>query len=97
MRNGEIKPINGAWSDEANAWVSETLCLTGDCWLEITLPGKGRLVIKKSESEDGPFPKAIVSNWTGEKFRIRIYGTTENRYIKVFLTSEPTIIQLASI
>ena len=44
-----IVTINGAWSEQANAWVSETLCLTGDCWLEVELPSKGRLVIKKSE------------------------------------------------
>ena len=97
MRNGEITPINGSWSSEANAWVSDTLCLTGDCWLEITLPDKGRLVIKKSESEDGPFPKALISNWTGNTFRIRIYGTTEKRYVKVCLTSAPTTIQISSI
>ena len=97
MRNGEIIPINGAWSDEANAWVSDTLCLTGDCWIEITLPDKGRIVIKKSESENGPYPKALISKWGGPEFRIRIYGTTENRYIKVCLTAEPTIIQIASI
>ena len=97
MRNGEIIAINGAWSDEANAWVSETICLTGDCWIEATLPDKGRVVIKKSESADGPFPKAIISEWCGPDFRIRVHGTTENRYIKVFLTKAPTIIQIASI
>ena len=97
MRNGEITPIDGSWSSEANAWVSDTLCLTGDCWLEITLPDKGRLVIKKSESEDGPWPKALISNWTGPSFRIRMYGTTEGRYVKVYLTAAPTIIQISSI
>ena len=97
MRNGEITPIDGSWSSEANAWVSDTLCLTGDCWLEITLPDKGRLVIKKSESEDGPWPKALISNWTGPGFRIRMYGTTEGRYVKIYLTTAPTIIQLSNI
>ena len=97
MRNGEITPVNGSWSEEANAWVSDTLCLTGDCWLEITLPDKGRLVIKKSESENGPFPKALISNWTGANFRIRMYGATENRYVKVCLTATPEIIQISSI
>ena len=92
-----IETINGAWSDDANAWVSDTLCLTGDCWLEVTLPSKGRLVIKKSESEDGPWPKAFISKWGGGDFRIRMYGTTEKRYVKVYLTTTPTIIQLASI
>lgn len=92
-----IETIHGAWSAKDNAWVSDTLCLTGDCWLEVTLPSKGRLVIKKSESADGPFPKALISNWTGNDFRIRMYGTTKNRYIKVCLTTTPTTIQLASI
>ena len=97
MRNGEITPIDGSWSSEANAWVSETLCLTGDCWLEITLPDKGRLVIKKSESEDGPWPKALISNWTGPSFRIRMYGTTVDRYVKIYLTTAPSTIQFSNI
>lgn len=93
----EITTIHGAWSDEANAWVSEIVELTGDSWLEVTLPEKGRLVIKKSESIDGPWPKALISSWTGPDFRIRLYGTTENRYIQIHLTEEPTTIQLANI
>ena len=97
MRNGEITPIDGSWSSEANAWVSDTLCLTGDCWLEITLPDKGRLVIKKSESEEGPWPKALISNWTGPSFRIRMYGTTVDRYVKIYLTAAPSTIQFSNI
>ena len=89
--------INGAWSDEENGWVSETVELTGDSWLEVELPGKGRVVIKKSETSDGPFPKALVSSWSGPKFRIRMYGTTEGRYIKVYATITPTEIQLVNI
>ena len=97
MRHGEITTINGAWSEQDNAWVSETLCLTGDCWLEVTLPDKGRLVIKKSETENGPYPKALITKWDGPQFKIRIYGSTEARYIKIYLTDTPTTIQLASI
>lgn len=97
MREGEITTINGAWSEEANAWVSETLQLTGDCWLEVELEGKGRLVIKKSETPDGPWPKAMITKWGGPSFRIRMYGATEARYIKVYLTSNPTTIQYANI
>jgi hypothetical protein len=97
MRHGEIKTIKGAWSEQDNAWVSEVLCLTGDCWLEVTLPDKGRLVIKKSESANGPFPKALITEWGGPQFKIRIYGTTISRYIKVCLTDTPTNIQIASI
>ena len=96
MMNGETRIINGAWSEEDNAWVSETLCLTGVCRLEADLPDKGRLVIKKSESENGPFPKAYISRWGGTSFIINIYGTTRERYIRIYLTETPTSIKLVS-
>jgi hypothetical protein len=70
--------------------------LTGDCWLEITLPDKGRLVIKKAETLDGPWPKAKITPWTGPEFRIRIYGSTKYRYVRIYLTEEPTRIQFAN-
>lgn len=111
MRHGEITAINGEWSDDAHAWVSETLQLTGDCWLEVTLPDKGRLVIKKSDTEDGPFPKALITKWTGPDFRIRIFHGTfigdgdppqggvieRGRYIKICTTKTPTTIQFSNI
>ena len=92
-----ITTINGAWSEQANAWVSETLCLTGDCLLEVGLPTKGRLVIKKAEQLEGPWPKALKTPWTDGEFRIRIYGSTEKRYIRIYLTTNPTLIQIANI
>lgn len=92
-----MTPISGAYDTDVNGWVSETLCLSGDSWLEITLPSKGRVVIKKSESSDGPFPKALISKWGGPDFRIRIYGTTEDRYIKIITTETPNTIQYANI
>ena len=96
MRNGEITTINGAWSEEANAWVSEDWCLTGDCWLEVDLPDKGRMIIEKAESIEGPWPKALITKWDGPMFRIRIYGSTKYRYVRIFLTSEPDRIQFAN-
>lgn len=96
MRNGEITPINGAWSEEANAWVSEDWCLTGDCWLEVSMPDKARIVIKKSETLDGPWPKAFVSPWCGPEMRIRIYGSTKYRYVRIYLTETPDRIQFAN-
>ena len=96
MRNGEITTINGAWSAQENAWVSETLCLTGNCWLEVTLPDKGRLVIKKAETENGPYPKALITKWGGPQFRIRMYGSTKSRFVRICLTDTPTTIQIAS-
>ena len=108
-----IQTIQGAWSDDANGWVSEDLELTGDAWLEVTLPHKGRLVIKKSETPEGPWPKALITPWTGPDFRIRlIHGYAEatrqtaeyygigighSRYIRIITTVEPTTIQLANI
>jgi hypothetical protein len=93
----EITDILGAWSDEANGWVSETLELTGDAWLEVTLPEKGRIVIKKAENISGPYPKALITKWDGPDFRIRLYGSTEKRYIKVITTDTPTKIQIANV
>ena len=92
-----IETINGAWSELDNAWVSDTLCLTGDCWLGVTLPHKGRVVIKKSETADGPWPKAFISKWAGPDFRLRLYGATEERYIKIYFTVTPETIQYANI
>lgn len=109
----EITTIQGAWSDDANGWVSEDVRLTGDAWLEVELPQKGRLVIKKSESPDGPWPKALITKWAGPQFRIRIHhgyaeatrATAEydgmaighDRYIRIITTETPTKIQLANI
>ena len=100
-----IQTINGAWSDEANGWVSEDLELTGDAWLEVTLPHKGRLVIKKAETPEGPWPKALITPWTGPDFRLRLHHGTEKassdaphkRYIRIITTVPPTTIQLANI
>ena len=93
MRYGEIKDIHGAWSDEENAWVSEIRFLTGDTYLEVTLPDKGRMVIRKAEKEEGPWPKCLKSSWTGPEFRIRVYGSTKYRYVRIYLTETPTRIQ----
>ena len=103
-----IYTIQGAWSDDANGWVSEDLEITGDAWLEVELPEKGRLVIKKSETPEGPWPKALITKWAGPSFRIRILhgrdevsakvlGIGHNRYIRIVTTVTPTRIQLANI
>ena len=93
----KITTIQGHWSDDANGWVSEILDLTGDAWLEVELPSKGRLVIKKSEHEDGPYPKALITRWEGPRFKIRLYGSTEKRYIKIITTETPKRIELVNI
>lgn len=91
-----IYTIQGAWSDDANGWVSEDLEITGDSWLEVELPEKGRLVIKKSETPEGPWPKALITKWAGPSFRIRILHGRD-RYIRIVTTVTPTRIQLANI
>lgn len=96
MRNGEITTINGAWSDAANAWVSDIWQLTGDCWLEVTMADKGRLVVKKAETVDGPWPKCFISPWVGKEMRLRFYGSTKYRYVRLYLTEEPVKIQFAN-
>lgn len=93
----EKKSVSGSWDEKENAWVSETLKLTGDGWLDVELDGKGRLVIKKAEEESGPWPMALISPWTGPCFKIRLYGTTVSRYIRIYLTQEPKNIYYANI
>lgn len=96
MRHGEITSIDGAWSEQEHAWVSDPVFLRGDCWLEVTLPNKGRMIVKKSETEDGLYPKALITPWTGPQFKIRIYGSTKYRYIIICLTDTPESIGIAS-
>lgn len=96
MRNGEITTINGAWNEEEHAWVSEIWHLTGDCWLEVTMPDKARLLIRKAETLDGPWPRAMVTKWTGPEFRVRLYGSTKYRYVRIYLTETPQRIQFAN-
>ena len=93
----EIRTIQGAWSDEAHGWVSEILHLTGDAWLEVDLPGRGRVVIKKAESPEGPWPKAMITKWTGPEFRVRIYGSDKGKYLKIITTEKPKRIEYANI
>ena len=93
----ELVTIHGTWSEEANAWVSEVIELTGNAWLEVTLPGQGIVIIKKSESREGPWPKALISPWSGPDFRIRLYGSTTGRFIRIETTEEPTEIQYVNV
>lgn len=92
-----IRTIHGEWSDDANGWVSEVIEMTGDAWLEVELPSKGRIVIKKAETIDGPYPKALITKWDGPIFKIRIYGSTEHRYIRIITTETPNSICYANI
>lgn len=92
----ESRTITGAWNEECNAWVSDELCLSGNAVLDVTLPQKGRLVIKQLE-DNGRWPKALVTKWCGPCMRIRIFGATYSRYIKIFLTEEPQKIILTNI
>ena len=88
--------INGAWDEDANAWVSEPLTIDSDCWLEAELEDKGRMVVK--QNIDSKWPKAMISKWGGPKFRIRIFlKTKESQSIKIYLTSNPTSIQYVNI
>lgn len=93
----EITTIQGAWSDEANGWESDVINLTGNIYLEIELSDKGRVVVKKSEQQEGPFPKALITKWGGSSFRFRIYGSTKYPYIKIITTSTPNRIEYANI
>ena len=93
----EIIAVQGSWSAEDRAWVSDVIPITGSIHLEVELPKKGRMVIKKSNTPEGPWPKALISPWTGPDFKIRIHRSYEQQYIKIYLTSTPITIQYAYI
>lgn len=88
--------VTGSWNEDANAWISDVVELHTDCYLEIDLPSKGRLVVKKAETIDSPWPKAMVSKWA-DQIRLRIYGSTEGALLKFCLTDTPKRIQLFKI
>lgn len=89
--------VNGEWSDEANAWVSENIQLTGNITLEVDLGEKGIVVIKKAETLEGKWPKAYISGWEGPEFKIKVYGSTKAKYIRIETTTTPETIQYANI
>ena len=93
----QITTITGSYSEKENGWVSDIVKLTGDVLLDIELPSEGMVVIKKAEKIQGPYPKALITKWSGPKFRIKLYGSTPARYIKIITTETPTTIQYANI
>lgn len=93
----QITTITGSYSEKENGWVSDIVKLTGDVLLDIELPSEGMVVIKKAEKIQGPYPKALITKWSGPKFRIKLYGSTPARYIKIITTETPNTIQYANI
>ena len=93
----QITTITGSYSEKENGWVSDIIKLTGDALLDIELPSEGMVVIKKAEKIQGPYPKALITKWAGPKFRIKLYGNTPARYIKIITTETPNMIQYANI
>ena len=93
----QITTITGSYSEKENGWVSNIVKLTGDVLLDIELPSEGMVVIKKAEKIQGPYPKALITKWSGPKFRIKLYGSTPARYIKIITTETPNMIQYANI
>lgn len=93
----QITTITGSYSEKENGWVSDIVKLTGDVLLDIELPSEGMVVIKKAEKIQGPYPKAFITKWAGPKFRIKLYGSTPARYIKIITTETPNMIQYANI
>ena len=88
--------ITGSLDEEAKAWISDVVELHTDCYLEVDLPSKGRLIIKKKET-DGSWPKAMITKWTGPNIRVRVYGSTNGAFLKFCLSDAPTRIQLFKI
>ena len=92
-----IRSIGFSFDEEANSWRSGDIRLTGDCYLSVTLPERGRLAIRKFNSTDAPKPVVLMSPHTGPDFEIRIYGESAGKYIRIETTAQPTKAELTPI
>lgn len=85
------------YSEAFNAYRSDIIPLTGDCYLTVTLPSRGRLAIRKANSISGPWPVVLMSPHTGPDFEIRIYGETYGKYIRIETTHQPIKAEITPI
>lgn len=83
------------YSSESNSWTTGVVELTGDCWLRVVLPGKGRLAIRHLYK--GQWPIVLMSPYTGPDFEIRIYGKTMGGQIIIETTRKPISGELDAI
>ena len=74
--------------DNANSYSSGPIQLTGDAYLCVTLPTKGRIVIRKSNTGRAPWPIVLASP-IEQDFQIHLYGKTKYKHIIVEATHNP--------
>lgn len=72
-----------------NAYTTQPILLTGDAFLTLSLPERGRLAIRKSNTGERPWPIVLMSP-KNKDYQIRIYGQTRGKYIKIQTTHAPT-------
>lgn len=77
------------YDEGENGWVSEEMVLTGETFLALSLPDRGRVCLRKSNSADGPWPIILMSPHTGPDFRIHLFGQAKGKHIKVLCTDAP--------
>lgn len=87
--------VNGEWSDEENAWVSERLEPKGDIYLSVQLPSYGYVIVRQIDKETGKAPKCYQSK-EGKKFKLRLLYSEKND-IQIFTSVTPSVIKYANI
>lgn len=87
--------VNGEWSEEENAWVSEKLSPNGDIYLVVELPSYGYVIVRQIDKETGKAPKCYQSH-EGKKFKFRLLYSDKND-IQIFTSVTPSKIEYANI
>lgn len=75
-----------------NGWKTEPLQLTGDINLEVDMSAEGYVVVKQLDEDANIFRNVLVSS-SCNKYKGKVYGATEFKYIQIFTSVEPTIIK----
>lgn len=84
--------IDAKYDSAEYGWRTEPLHLTGDINLEVELSKEGYVVVKKKDEDTDIFRNVLVSS-SCNKYKGKVYGTTEFSYIQIFTSVEPTIIK----
>lgn len=85
------------YNEDDLGWVTDTILLSGSIFLEVALNDRGRVAIKKSNSEDGDFHVVEMSPITGPEFEYVIDGDAEGKYLKVVTSEKPSYIRITNI
>lgn len=77
------------YDEKENGWSSDIVTLTGETFLSLRLPSLGRVCLRKSNTDNGPWPIILMTPWTGPDFRVRLFGQARGKRVKILCTDKP--------